>query len=517
MRPDLVPPSPFLRCDPPDRIDEEFRKAWLPYFCRSEQKEASLEEFNEEVVGSLPMLPEVDMPPLTGDDLFQVVRCKTATAGSLDGWGWRELKSLPVPWFDDLARIFAKVEELGVWPEGLLDPYIAMILKVGGDSTPLGQRPLSVIPVVYRVWASARMKQLEGWFQSWVPSSVYSAGNGRSSVEAWYTTALDIEEVLAGAVDTHVHIFVADVVKSFDTVDRSILDRVLSSLGLPAWFRHAYFEYHSHVRLRFKLAAGLDQPWTRDGGIPQGCPLSMMFIVALYLPWCSYLDAQYGVSPQLYVDNLKCVSRDPDLLLRAARFTAGYVRLVGQEPAPRKCVLLSTSKAVRAEMRGWVLSDEGHRWTVKLDVRDLGGHLDTTLRRWSSTSSLRVRLVISRLDPIFALPLDFYGRVRIVRATFLPCALHGVEASYLSEGVFLKLRAAVMRAVWSRKQPLASSGAVLGLVDGPHGCDPSFCIVWFWFRLFEGTCLFGLTRFLGCTLFLILFVMAVPVMVLFML
>ena len=52
-------------------------------------------------------------------------------------------------------------------------------------------------------------------------------------MKAWYTTALDIEEVLAGAVDTHVHIFVADVVKSFDTVDRGILDRVLGSLGLP--------------------------------------------------------------------------------------------------------------------------------------------------------------------------------------------------------------------------------------------------------------------------------------------
>ena len=112
-----------------------------------------------------------------------------------------------------------------------------MIPEVGGDSTPLGQRPLSVLPVVYRVWASARMEQLEGW----VPGSVYSAGDGRSSVEAWYTTALDIEEVLAGAVDTHVHVFVADVIKSFGTVDRRILDRVLSSLGLPAWFLHAYF------------------------------------------------------------------------------------------------------------------------------------------------------------------------------------------------------------------------------------------------------------------------------------
>ena len=133
---------------------------------------------------------------------------------------------------------------------------------------------------------------------------------GRGSVEAWYTSSLDIEEVLAGTTDSHVHLFVADVIKSFDTVDRAILDRVLNSLGLPGWFRHAYFEYHANVRMRFKLASGLGEPWTRDGGIPQGYPLSMMFIVALYLPWCRYVSAQAGVQPQLYADNLKCVSWD---------------------------------------------------------------------------------------------------------------------------------------------------------------------------------------------------------------
>ena len=207
------------------------------------------------------------------------------------------------------------------------------------------------LPVVYRIWASTRMVQIESWFKSWVPDSVFSAGGARGSVEAWYTSALEIEEVHSGAVDSHVHLFVADVIKSFDTVDREVLDSVLSSLGLPGWFRHAYFEYHAHVRLRFKLAAGLGEPWTRDGGIPHCCPLSMMFIVALYLPWCRYLSAQVGVEPQLYADNLKCVSRDPELLLSAARFTTGYVRLVGQEPAPSKCVLLSTSRVVRRDMK----------------------------------------------------------------------------------------------------------------------------------------------------------------------
>ena len=85
------------------------------------------------------------------------------------------------------------------------------------------------------------MLQLEDWFRSWVPHSVFCAGGGRSSVEAWYTAALDFEEVLSGVSDSDVHLLVADVFYSFDAVDRGILDKVLSSLGLPGWFRHAYF------------------------------------------------------------------------------------------------------------------------------------------------------------------------------------------------------------------------------------------------------------------------------------
>ena len=324
------------------------------------------------------------------------------------------------------------------------------------------------------------MLQLEDWSRSWVPDSVFSAGRGRGSVGAWYSSALEHEEVLTGAADSDIHLFVADVVKSFDTVDRRILDRVLSSLGLPGWFRHASFEYHAYVRLRFKLASGLGEPWTRDGCIPQGCPLSMMFIVALYLPWCHYLSAQVGVQPQLYADDLKCVSKDTGLLLSAARFTTGYVRLVGQEPAPCKCVLLSTSRDVRKDMREWVLSLEGDKWSVKFDVRDLGGHLDTTFRGWSSTLAVRVRFVISRLVLIFALPLDFHGRVRVVRSMYLPAALHGVEASlFASDPLFVEWFGLVVN-LWLMLVPC------LACWMGPLGVTLHFVWYGFGFVCFVG-------------------------------
>ena len=96
---------------------------------------------------------------------------------------------------------------------------------------------------------------------------------------------------------------VADVIKSFDAVERSILDCALGRLG--------HFAYHDRVRLRFKLAA-------RDGGIPQGCSLSMVFIVAVYVPWCRRLEAMPAMKPQLYAEKTKC-SADACLVLLGSR------------------------------------------------------------------------------------------------------------------------------------------------------------------------------------------------------
>ena len=249
---------------------------------------------------------------------------------------------MSLPRFSGLAILLEFVETSGVWPQGLL-----------------GQRPLSVLPVVCRLWASLRLGHLREWVEERLPKSVFSRGNGLSSVEAWFSIALDIEEVLAGTGVDQLHFMVADVIMSFDTVDRSILDFALGRLGLFDWFRQTYFSFHSQVRLRLKLAAGLGEPWCRDGGIPQGRPLSMVFIAALYVLWCRHLESLPDVKPQLCADNLKCSAERRGAIFDSARFTAQYVRSVGQRVSPGKCVLLSTSLSVRKAMKLRDISFDG--------------------------------------------------------------------------------------------------------------------------------------------------------------
>ena len=119
--------------------------------------------------------------------------------------------------------------------------------------------------------ASLGLTHLREWVEGWVPQSVFGLGNGVSSVEAWFSTALDIEEVLSGASDEQLHVMVADVIKSFYMVDRSILHCAFGRLGLPPWFE-VYFARHSQVRLRFKLAAGVGGALVPGRGHPSGMP-----------------------------------------------------------------------------------------------------------------------------------------------------------------------------------------------------------------------------------------------------
>ena len=94
-----------------------------------------------------------------------------------------------------------------------------------GDTTPLRQLPLCVFSIIERLWASARLQKLEGWFPPWVPESIFSV--------------------------------VVVRVKPGILVNRGFLDYVLNRSGLLGWLRQADFHSHANVRLRFKLACWL--------------------------------------------------------------------------------------------------------------------------------------------------------------------------------------------------------------------------------------------------------------------
>ena len=98
--------------------------------------------------------------------------------------------------------------------------------------------------------------------------------------------------------------------------------------------------------------------------------------------------------------------------------------------------------------------NEGFFWAVKLDVRDLGGHLDVTLRAVAGTLNSRVKIATTQVPAVGALLLGFQRMLGMVRSKYLPGGLHGCEGAAISVSALGSFHSAVARAVWSKKMPL---------------------------------------------------------------
>ena len=70
-------------------------------------------------------------------------------------------------------------------------------------------------------------------------------------------------------------------------------------------------------------------------------------------------------------------------------------------------VLLGTSEAVRKSMKLSDVSGDARPWSVELDVRDLGGHLDFTRLAGAGTLSRRVKDATHGVAEVGTLPWGF--------------------------------------------------------------------------------------------------------------
>ena len=115
LRPDFVPPSPFLVVqDPhsqssriivePHLIDAEFRKAWMPYFCRSGHPVVTPDQFLDFVGHLLPQEPYLGLPRIMGRDLQELLVLKSLLL--VDWMGGLGMKLRLFPCLGSLVLLF---------------------------------------------------------------------------------------------------------------------------------------------------------------------------------------------------------------------------------------------------------------------------------------------------------------------------------------------------------------------------------------------------------------------------
>eukprot|EP00972_Heterocapsa_arctica_P083352 12282713-Heterocapsa_arctica.AAC.1 len=120
----------------------------------------------------------MEMDDITGAALVSEALGLGESACGLDQWRPESVKAL-AQWFpslfDSLADILNIVELTGEWPTDLASGYTALVPKDGEipEPKPTDYRPITVLSIIYRLWARYRFRDTLLWQEAWIDDGAW--------------------------------------------------------------------------------------------------------------------------------------------------------------------------------------------------------------------------------------------------------------------------------------------------------------------------------------------------------
>ena len=268
-------------------------------------------EFDEDMVASYNQI------------LLQVTKkANVHKVAGMDGLEVGFFKQLPSAAIYFLACIFSKAVTKHVTPDAWLHCKMTCIPKRQGKTSVKDLRPLTIAPVVYRLFCKTVL-QMHQDLQLKVPPDSIGGVPGRSALQAWLPAALQCEaswkaiprlrqQVQGAAIDTE---------KFFDNVPQAAACEALVEIGMDPDAIATWQYMLRHLRRYASLnGAVFRRPLLSTIGIPQGDPLSMIAAATLLGKWTMELP-RGNLFSKVFVDDRLLLSHDNEVLLQAFHTT----------------------------------------------------------------------------------------------------------------------------------------------------------------------------------------------------
>ena len=278
-----------------DHIHEEFVCKWSARW----QKHANVppSAWSRILAFSTAFLPSIsfDFAPLTPEDWYRALRTyKPHAARGADGFAKQDLVALPLRMTEALLELLHRIESgVDQWPEQALIGLVMNLDKENGKDGADSFRPICVLSLIYRTWASLRAKQLLKRLAAAADGGLHGFLPKRESKEMWFAVQSAIE--CSALMNQDLIGYSTDLVAAFNTLPRFPVFHAAGHLGIPQQLIHAWRSFLTGLRRFFRVRDELSHSVISQTGFPEGCPLSTCAMVVVDLSWHCY---QYHFSPR---------------------------------------------------------------------------------------------------------------------------------------------------------------------------------------------------------------------------
>ena len=222
-----------------------------------------------------------------------------------------------------LTILYNKVMQSGNFPPGWNKGRVTLVHKKGSKELLGNYRPLTVIVSLSGLYSRLLNERLTKVVEAHNLLGEIQNGFRKGRQGADNSFILDTILWKQKALKKKVHIAFIDLVKAYDTVDRSILWNKMSGFGFSGDFLSTLKAIYTGDSVQAVVNGTTSQPIYLRRGLRQGCSLSpMLFSLyiadmgqAITLSSEGFRVGNVVVSGLLFADDLALVAREPDGLL----------------------------------------------------------------------------------------------------------------------------------------------------------------------------------------------------------
>ena len=445
---------------------EEWSKRWDKHRDTPITRWDPILDFAEAVLPRVAPMPYTPIDPATWKSTIKK-KSKRAATGP-DGVSRADLLNIPEQATEDILSIVTQVEQGRHWPQQLTTGFVISLEKVPG-ATRTGQfRPITLLPVPYRMWGSIRAKALLRHLSQFAPATCTGNLPGRQASQVWYNILCEIETsqleqgTMTGAV--------LDLIKAFNLIPRIPVFKILQVLGISPEVATAWSQALIQLERRFQIQQCVGPAQRSCTGFPEGCALSVVSMLAINLVGHAYIKLRFpSVTLWTYVDNLELTGEDASEVSRAVQGLTSFTRLLDVAIDEAKTYTWSVSAAERQTLRAEALP-------TKLQARDLGGHMTYSMCNSNATITQRCQQADPLWNRLARSTAPYDQKTKAVRAKAWPAFLHGIASVHLADNHFDRLRTGAVRALGEHSAGVAPM-AHLSLIE-PVATDPQYCAIW---------------------------------------
>ena len=465
----------------PQAVFQEFANLWEPMWQKHlHDAPTKWDPFVQQLTETVPKVAQImDLPEITTDQWITAVRSKKArTATGPDGVSRTDLLRMPPSLQDELVRQVLLCEKGHQhWPPEQLIGHITAVEKKEGASLPGEFRPITVLTVPYRTWASIRAKQCLKFLDKWADSGLRGNRPRQSTATIWWQISQEIEASIY--TEQPLSGFVTDVCMAFNTLARPVVYACAIHFGLPLPFVRAWHTAVADIQRHFIVGGACSPGIQACTGYPEGDPLSVVAMVLINMAMHELLH--HHVMPLQvisFVDNWECKSSEAQATCRAYAAMEQFAQMIDVKLDHQKTHFW----AVQSQDRKY-LQAQNH--AVSHHAADLGGHVNYTRKITNYTIRSRIQKAKVFWNLLYRSASPYQQKLRAICTVAWPRSLHGVSNVTLGDEHLGRLRTAMMNAMrWNKK----GASPILQCMLLPPRCDPGYHVFLDTLTMFRHNC-----------------------------